>query len=98
MIYYFIYEFLFLIICILFVGHGKMNFGFDESDTEPSTVDLLAKKSGGKNLDKPRTKASSSLLEKRTRTIEVAVDDRSKKIREKGPVWIQKLQLSDPHY
>jgi hypothetical protein len=75
---------LIIIICIFFVGRGKINFDFDGSDTEPSSVDLLAR-SRGKKLDKPNTKASSFLLEKRTHDNEAVVSDRPKKIREKGP-------------
>jgi hypothetical protein len=59
---------LFLIICIFFADRGKINFGFDGSDTKPSSVDPLASKSGRKGLDKSKGKAYSSLLEKRTRS------------------------------
>jgi hypothetical protein len=55
-----------------------MNFGFDRSDTEPTSVDPLASKSGGKGSDKSKGKASSFLLEKRTRSTKAATDTRSK--------------------
>jgi hypothetical protein len=75
----------------LFIGHEKMNFGFNRFDTKPTSVDPLAEKSEGIKLKKPRAKASSSsLLDKRTWAIEAAEEKRSKKIREKGPIWSQK--------
>jgi hypothetical protein len=67
-----------------------MNFGFDGSNTEPTSVDPLASKREGKGSDKSKHKASSSLLEKRTRSTEAAMNTRPKKIREKGPTQVQK--------
>jgi hypothetical protein len=43
-----------------------------------------------KGLDKSKGKVYSSLLEKRTRNTEAAVDIRPKKIREKDPAQAQK--------
>jgi hypothetical protein len=83
-------------ICIFFVGRRKINFGFDGSNTELLSVDPLASKSGGKGLDKSKGKASSSLLEKRTRGTEAATDTRPKKIREKGLVQVQKSPTVKP--
>jgi hypothetical protein len=37
---------------VLILGCEKMNFGFDGSDTEPTSVDPLASKDKGKGLDK----------------------------------------------
>jgi hypothetical protein len=37
-----------VILYVSFEGCGKMNFGFDGSDTEPTSVDPLASKSRGK--------------------------------------------------
>jgi hypothetical protein len=71
-----------------------MNFGFDGSDTEPTSVDPLASKSEGKGLDKSKGKVSSSLLEKRTCNTEVAADTRPKKIQKKGPIQVQKSPLA----
>jgi hypothetical protein len=51
-------------VCIFLIGRGKINFGFDESDTEPSFVDPLTK-SEGKKLEKGKTRASSLLPEKK---------------------------------
>jgi hypothetical protein len=76
-------------ICIFLVGHGKMNFGFDGSGTEPSSVDQLAK-SEGKKLDKGKARASSSLLKNSTRGAEATISNRPKKLQEKGPVQAQK--------
>jgi hypothetical protein len=72
-------------VCIFLVSRGKINFGFDGSDTEPSSVDPLAK-SEGKNLNKGKARASFSLLEKRTHGAEATISNRSKKLRDKGPV------------
>jgi hypothetical protein len=63
----------------------KKNFGFDGSDTEPSSVDPLAK-SEGKKLDKGNTRASSSLLKKRTCGAVATISNCLKKLREKDPV------------
>jgi hypothetical protein len=65
-----------------------MNFGFDGSDTEPTSVDYLASKSGGKGPDKRNSKGLSSVLEKRTRSSEAATDIRPKKM--KGPIQVHK--------
>jgi hypothetical protein len=65
-------------IYIFLVGRGKMNFGFDGSDIESSSVNPLAK-SDGKKLIKGKTRASSSLPEKRTRGAETTVSNRPKK-------------------
>jgi hypothetical protein len=63
----------------------KKNFGFDGSDTEPSSVDPLAI-SEGKKLDKGNTRASSSLLKKRTCGAVATISNCLKKLREKDPV------------
>jgi hypothetical protein len=64
-----------------------MNFGFDESDIEPSFVEPLAEKSGRKKSDKSKVKDSSFyFLEKRIWVAEATMEKRPKKIREKGPI------------
>jgi hypothetical protein len=81
---------------IFIVGHRKMNFGFYGSDTEPTSVDLLASRDKGKRLDKEKGKASSSILEKRARNSEVSANIYPNKIREKGLVRVQKAPAVKP--
>jgi hypothetical protein len=78
-----------VILYVSFEGCGKMNFGFDRSDTEPTSVDPLASKSRGKRPDKG--KGPSSILEKRTRSSKATTDIRPKKIREKGLIQVHKF-------
>jgi hypothetical protein len=81
---------------IFIVGRRKMNFGFYGSDTEPTSVDLLASRDKGKRLNKGKEKASSSIIEKRARNSEVSANIYPKKIREKGLVRVQKAPAVKP--
>jgi hypothetical protein len=63
-----------------------MNFGFDGSDIEPTSIE----KSDGKSPNKlAKDKgSSSSIFEKRTRVSELAAKKRPKRVREKDPIVV----------